>query len=296
MSVSLKHAIVSLSLIAPAVAHASPEVRSIADQVPHYFGASDTAGFGDRDLGVIGAGVKDFDALERDLTAMRAQYGADPCTRGNGCLRVVDENGGQTALPSVDDPVARHDATIALAAIGARARTSPLTLIDARARNGTSLVNGIKTLTSPALGLAAGMSTFGVPLSDTTTQGAINSWLTAHPFVFGAPAGAISSPAAIRVGTTFYSSTQPDQTWSGFIDGDILSDGAQIPQLVLDDVAQAPTDTLVAAPALVISRLASEPNRVATKADLMAAASSHFRPVSGSVSRGVFVDGANLLP
>ena len=39
--------------------------------------------------------------LERDLGIYRAQYGLPACTTANGCLKVVDQNGG-TSLPRID--------------------------------------------------------------------------------------------------------------------------------------------------------------------------------------------------
>jgi len=39
--------------------------------------------------------------LERDLTTYRDYYGMPACTTANGCLRIIDQNGG-TSLPRVD--------------------------------------------------------------------------------------------------------------------------------------------------------------------------------------------------
>jgi subtilase family serine protease len=39
--------------------------------------------------------------LERDLGVYRSQFGLPACTVANGCLRIIDQNGG-TALPRVN--------------------------------------------------------------------------------------------------------------------------------------------------------------------------------------------------
>jgi subtilase family serine protease len=39
--------------------------------------------------------------LERDLGVYRSQFGLSPCTKANGCLRIIDQNGG-TNLPRMD--------------------------------------------------------------------------------------------------------------------------------------------------------------------------------------------------
>ena len=39
--------------------------------------------------------------LERDLSTYRSQFGLPPCTTANGCLRVIDQNGG-TSYPRTD--------------------------------------------------------------------------------------------------------------------------------------------------------------------------------------------------
>jgi len=39
--------------------------------------------------------------LERDLNVYRSQFGMTACTQANGCLRIIDQNGG-TALPRMD--------------------------------------------------------------------------------------------------------------------------------------------------------------------------------------------------
>lgn len=48
-----------------------------------------------------------YAALEADLGIYRAQYGLPACTKANGCLRVVDQNGQSTSLPP--DPPTTDD-------------------------------------------------------------------------------------------------------------------------------------------------------------------------------------------
>ena len=48
--------------------------------------------------------------LESDLATYRSQFGLPPCTRSNGCLTIVNQNGQPSPLP--DDPPANDDWTI----------------------------------------------------------------------------------------------------------------------------------------------------------------------------------------
>src|SRR5438128_2421421 len=41
--------------------------------------------------------------LEKDLSVFRSQFGLTPCTKANGCLRVISQRGG-TDLPTTTDP------------------------------------------------------------------------------------------------------------------------------------------------------------------------------------------------
>ena len=50
-----------------------------------------------------------YSALEADLGVYRAQYGLPPCTKANGCLKVVNQTGGAT-LPA--NPPANDDWTV----------------------------------------------------------------------------------------------------------------------------------------------------------------------------------------
>jgi subtilase family serine protease len=42
--------------------------------------------------------------LESDLATYRAQYGLPPCTRANGCLKIVNQNGATSPLPGEPPP------------------------------------------------------------------------------------------------------------------------------------------------------------------------------------------------
>jgi hypothetical protein len=58
---------------------------------------SATAGYGDT-VGIVDAGVG-YNDIASDLAQYRAAYNLPPCTIANGCLRVVDQNGGDN-LPT----------------------------------------------------------------------------------------------------------------------------------------------------------------------------------------------------
>lgn len=259
------------------------------DQATHY-GFSTLSGF-QRKLGAVAKKVTDFNSLEADLTAMRAQYGAGPCTRGNGCLRIVNEFGG-FSFGAADDAAARHDVTLVLAEIGKTSPQATLTLIDGSSDTGSTLQSAVTTMVSPTLALDGATIAYGIGPSD-PAQAAIDSILAAHPLPVTAPAGALVTTRVVRVGATDYSGTATDVIWSGSTAAaDILSVGRQIPEIA--DGSPAVVDSLAAPAGMILGRLANQPTSVATRAQLMAAASTHFTPVSGSASRGIFRDGSSL--
>src|SRR5262245_31772082 len=51
-----------------------------------------------------------YTALESDLAMYRSQYGLPPCTKANGCLTVINQNGAATPLPA--DPPTTDDWTL----------------------------------------------------------------------------------------------------------------------------------------------------------------------------------------
>ena len=58
-----------------------------------------TGSSGGRTVAIVDA--YGYPNLERDLGVYRSQFGLSACTRANGCLKVVDQNGG-TSLPRAD--------------------------------------------------------------------------------------------------------------------------------------------------------------------------------------------------
>jgi subtilase family serine protease len=67
-------------------------------QLKAAYGLNGTSGAG-RTVAIVDA--YGYPNLERDLTTYRNYYGMTPCTTANGCLKIVDQNGG-TSLPRVD--------------------------------------------------------------------------------------------------------------------------------------------------------------------------------------------------
>lgn len=67
-------------------------------QVRSAYNLNGTSGAG-RTVAIVDA--YGYTNLERDLTTYRNYYGLPTCTKANGCLRIIDQNGG-TSLPRVD--------------------------------------------------------------------------------------------------------------------------------------------------------------------------------------------------
>jgi subtilase family serine protease len=67
-------------------------------QLKAAYGLNGTSGAG-RTVAIVDA--YGYPNLERDLTIYRDYYGMPACTTGNGCLKIVDQNGG-TTVPRTD--------------------------------------------------------------------------------------------------------------------------------------------------------------------------------------------------
>src|SRR5207249_4089513 len=77
---------------------------------PNGFGPADLASAYKLDTSVNpGVTIAIIDAfhyanVESDLATYRSQFGLPPCTKANGCLKVVNQNGQSSPLPSPPPP------------------------------------------------------------------------------------------------------------------------------------------------------------------------------------------------
>lgn len=261
------------------------------DQISHY-GYTGLSGFSARKLGVILPGIKASKVaqLEADLTTIRATFGASPCTVASACLKVVDENGN--VVSSNTDDSRREDATWALAALSSLSPSSPLVLIVPTTTTGAKAATAISTAVGATLALNAAAFGYTLPAAD-PAQTTIDTTLGAHTaFVLAGPAGGLTSTRVVQVGASTYTGAGTDTVWVGSPgNGDVMSVAKGIPG-TFDGLAVSSFDSMPAAVAMIIARLANQPTNVATRAVLNAAAASHFTSVpSGSK---VFKDGLTL--
>jgi subtilase family serine protease len=95
--------------------------------------------------------------LERDLGVYRAQWGLSACTRANGCLRVVDQNGG-TSLPRMDIGWAQEQA-LDVDAVSAACPDCKILVVQARTASIANLGTGVNT--AVRLGAAVVSNSYG---------------------------------------------------------------------------------------------------------------------------------------
>ena len=87
-----------------------------------------------------------YTSLERDLNVYRSQFGLGACTKANGCLRILDQNGG-TSLPRMDVGWAQEQA-LDVDAVSAACPDCKIVVLQARtasfANLGTAVVTAAK--------------------------------------------------------------------------------------------------------------------------------------------------------
>jgi len=94
---------------------------------------------------------------EADLAVYRAQYGLPPCTTANGCLKIVDQNGG-TNLPREDTGWAQ-EAALDLDMASAACPSCKIVLVQARTASIADLGTAVNT--AAALGASAISNSYG---------------------------------------------------------------------------------------------------------------------------------------
>ncbi len=104
--------------------------------------------------------------LERDLGIYRAQYGMPACTRANGCLKVIDQNGG-TNLPRTNVGWAQEQA-LDVDAVSAACPDCKIVMVQTKTNAFTNLGQGVITASQQAGVVAISNSYGGGDAADST--------------------------------------------------------------------------------------------------------------------------------
>jgi subtilase family serine protease len=96
--------------------------------------------------------------LERDLGVYRAQFGLPACTKANGCLRVIDQNGG-TSLPRMDTGWAQEQA-LDVDAVSAACPDCKIVMVQAKTPSFANLGAAVNTAANLA-GVVAISNSYG---------------------------------------------------------------------------------------------------------------------------------------
>lgn len=95
-----------------------------------------------RTIAIVGA--FHYPNAANDLVAYRSQFGLPPCTVGNGCLKIVNQNGLQSGYPATDVSWAQESA-LHLDMASAMCPTCKIALIEANDLTGASLRTSAQT-------------------------------------------------------------------------------------------------------------------------------------------------------
>jgi subtilase family serine protease len=138
-----------------APASASPPGSALtAAQVRAAYGLTSSSS-GGRTVAIVDA--YGYTNLERDLGVYRAHWGLSACTRANGCLRVVDQNGG-TSLPRMDIGWAQEQA-LDVDAVSAACPDCKILVVQAKTASIANLGTGVNT--AVRLGAAVVSNSYG---------------------------------------------------------------------------------------------------------------------------------------
>jgi subtilase family serine protease len=110
--------------------------------------------------------------LERDLGIYRAQYGMPACTRANGCLRVIDQNGG-TNLPRMNVGWAQEQA-LDVDAVSATCPDCKIVVVQTKTNSFANLAAGVVTASKQSGVVAISNSYGGGDLADSTYGASYN--------------------------------------------------------------------------------------------------------------------------
>lgn len=105
-----------------------------------------------------------YPKAEQDLAVYRSQWGLSPCTTANGCLRIIDQNGG-TNYPRYDNGWAQEQA-LDLDAVSAACPDCKILLVQASSNSIANLGKAVNRAASQAGVVAISNSYGGGDLSD----------------------------------------------------------------------------------------------------------------------------------
>jgi subtilase family serine protease len=104
--------------------------------------------------------------LERDLGVYRAQFGLDPCTKANGCLKVINQSGG-SSLPRMNTGWAQEQA-LDVDAVSAACPDCKILVVQANSASFANLGTAVVTASKQAGVVAISNSYGGGDAADTT--------------------------------------------------------------------------------------------------------------------------------
>jgi subtilase family serine protease len=107
--------------------------------------------------------------LERDLGAYRSQFGLPACTKANGCLRIIDQNGG-TSLPRMDIGWAQEQA-LDVDAVSAACSDCKIVVVQAKTNSFANLGIAVNTAAKQP-GVVAISNSYGGGDAPDSTYGA----------------------------------------------------------------------------------------------------------------------------
>ena len=99
-----------------------------------------------------------YTSLERDLNVYRSQFGLGACTKANGCLRILDQNGG-TSLPRMDVGWAQEQA-LDVDAVSAACPDCKIVVLQAKTASFANLGTAVVTASKLA-GVVAISNSYG---------------------------------------------------------------------------------------------------------------------------------------
>jgi subtilase family serine protease len=163
---------------------------------------------------------------ESDLATYRAQFGLAPCTRANGCLSIVNQNGGTSPLPANDGGWAQ-EISLDLDMASAICPSCHLLLVEANSNAFTDLSAAVDRAAATA-GVVAISNSYGGPEFSSETSATYNSHYN-HPNIavtvssgdngYGAEFPASSQYVVAVGGTSLTRSTNArgwsESAWSG---------------------------------------------------------------------------------
>jgi subtilase family serine protease len=132
-------------------------------QVRSAYNLNGTSGAG-RTVAIVDA--YGYTNLERDLTIYRNYYGLPSCTTANGCLRIIDQNGG-SSLPRVDVGWSQEQA-LDVDAVSATCPDCKIVVVQAKSASFADLGTAVNTAAKQAGVVAISNSYGGGDAADTT--------------------------------------------------------------------------------------------------------------------------------